>query len=282
MKRLAAVVTTCLLLVGGTIVASGSASAIIGGEYDGTRHPNVGMIMAFDESGLGIGHCSGTLVSPTVMVTAAHCFDPATWEPWNITEYRVSFRPTDNNDPEIDDYVREGTIAGTGNMDPRYLHPPAKARGANEASRYWGGDLGVLVLDQPASAEYPGIQPSPIIPKGGLEAFSKGTRNRFFTVVGYGRQRDGFLDFTRNFTTSPLKKLDPLVLYLNGNARDSRAGGGICTGDSGGPVLMEDTLVAVTSFINAQGICGVGMGDGKVRLDTDASRAFLSQYVTLP
>ena len=290
MKRLAALVTTLLLLAGGLVVGSGSASAIIGGEYDGSRHPNVGMIMAFDSTGQGIGHCSGTLVSPTVMVTAAHCFDPATWEPTVITEYRVTFRPTDTNDVEKDNYILENTIAGTGHIDPRWFAPPEKAR-ANSTSRFFGADLAVFVLERPASAEYPGILPSSIVAKGGLEPFAKGSRNRFFEIVGYGLQREVvppksggvFLDYSRNFTTAPLKKLDPLILYLNGNAQDSRSGGTTCSGDSGGPAFYGNTLVAVTSFGNRLGksdVCGAIAGE--VRLDTGAARAFLSQYVSLP
>src|SRR3989442_7401577 len=46
-----------------------SAQAIVYGHPDGTRHPFVGMVF---QNGADAG-CSGTLISPTVFVTAGHC-----------------------------------------------------------------------------------------------------------------------------------------------------------------------------------------------------------------
>ena len=48
-----------------------SASAITGGEPDGNRHPNVGLILFYDSTGRY--RCTATLISPTVLLTAAHC-----------------------------------------------------------------------------------------------------------------------------------------------------------------------------------------------------------------
>ena len=50
----------------------GTAGAVIGGHPDGMTHPYVGY-----ESN-GVFACSGTLLSPTVMLTAAHCFSDST------------------------------------------------------------------------------------------------------------------------------------------------------------------------------------------------------------
>ena len=47
------------------------AVAITGGEPDGERHPNVGLILFYD--GTGRFRCSATLISPTILITAAHC-----------------------------------------------------------------------------------------------------------------------------------------------------------------------------------------------------------------
>ena len=47
------------------------AAAITGGQPDGNRHPNVGLILFYDATGRF--RCSATLVSPTVLITAAHC-----------------------------------------------------------------------------------------------------------------------------------------------------------------------------------------------------------------
>src|SRR5215203_3666946 len=54
------------------LMASGVASAITYGKADGNRHPMVGALVGtFD--GQTYPYCSGTLISPTVFLTAAHC-----------------------------------------------------------------------------------------------------------------------------------------------------------------------------------------------------------------
>jgi len=45
----------------------GSAGAILGGQPDGSNHPSVGLLTNRNTT------CSGALISPTVMLTAAHC-----------------------------------------------------------------------------------------------------------------------------------------------------------------------------------------------------------------
>src|SRR4051794_4502600 len=53
-------------------VLPSSAGAIIGGQPDGNNHPYV----AYSDN--GVFSCSATLLSPTVMLTAAHCFSDST------------------------------------------------------------------------------------------------------------------------------------------------------------------------------------------------------------
>ena len=52
-----------------------TASAITYGTEDGNLHPYVGGIVEQDKSSVWYGtpYCSGSLASPTVFVTAAHC-----------------------------------------------------------------------------------------------------------------------------------------------------------------------------------------------------------------
>jgi len=77
------------------------AAAITNGRADGNRHPNVGGLVSPTQYSDGTWlYCSGTLISPTVFVTAAHCgedgervavtFDPAYQD--GDTVYRGTFQ----------------------------------------------------------------------------------------------------------------------------------------------------------------------------------------------
>ena len=68
MKKLLA----ALVAVGALVLATASpGGAIVGGEVDGENHPNVAII--YMQSAEGRFRCSATLISPTVLLTAAHC-----------------------------------------------------------------------------------------------------------------------------------------------------------------------------------------------------------------
>ena len=70
MRRLAAVL---LATVAALLMLVGNSGAITGGQLDWNGHPNVAMIVFYQPDGRF--RCSATLVSPTVLVTAAHCTD---------------------------------------------------------------------------------------------------------------------------------------------------------------------------------------------------------------
>ena len=53
------------------------ASAITDGSPDGDAHPYVGLMVAQDADGDPLWRCSGTLISPTLFLTAGHCTEGA-------------------------------------------------------------------------------------------------------------------------------------------------------------------------------------------------------------
>src|SRR4029453_2976123 len=77
-----------LTVLAAVLLPAAPAGAITNGAADGTAHPNVGGLVSPTQYSDGTWlYCSGTLISPTVFLTAAHCgeegervgvtFDPA-------------------------------------------------------------------------------------------------------------------------------------------------------------------------------------------------------------
>jgi Trypsin len=229
------------------------ASAITGGERDGAGHPNVGLILFYDAEGRF--RCSATLVSPTIVLTAAHC-TIGTLGKTGVTFKSVIAEQGPSPfplaaDPSAGYTAAElkamGMLSGTAYTHPNY----SKFTDV----RNWN-DVGVIVLDEPVA----GIAAASLPPRDFLGAYAQPTLNStLFTVVGYGtevRKPDSgpqkpqpmSYPLVRRVTTSPGQKLTSQLLQLNGVINDVRGGGGTCFGDSGGPVFLNGYLVADTSY----------------------------------
>ena len=143
------------------VITANPAAAIIGGQPDGNRHPNVG---ALDLRPIGFPiPCSGTLVSPTVYVTAGHCTNFL--ESRGITQARVTF------DPVVSDTARFYT--GALHTNPGFFTGSASDP----------GDIGVVVFPTPIQ----GITPAPLPPAGFLGQLGpQGLKDQTFIQVGYG------------------------------------------------------------------------------------------------
>ena len=277
-----------LTLLAGLIAAAAvvvvPAGAITGGQLDGNGHPNVGMIVFYQPDGRF--RCSATLVSSTVLVTAAHCTDGVRGKVI-ATFDTVAPTPT----PRAADDTGDGTSA------VGYTAPVAGwLTGTPHAHPLWGTgfrlnelhDVGVVVLDAP----YTGAAPAALPPRNYLDGLAQGNgglNKQTFELVGYGvffdkptegpRKPTSISDRTRRYTTAVGQNISSQVLKLAENENDSRAGGGSCFGDSGGPVFHTRLLVADTSYGPSQFCRSYG---GYYRLDTDDARGFLDDYVTVP
>src|SRR5215211_3536802 len=131
----------------------GTASAVTYGEADGNRHPNVGALLAPQAYSDGTwASCSGTLISSTVFLTAAHC-------DWGLSRMAVTF-------DSVYDAKTGKAYWGTWHADPRF-------RGA-QGDPY---DIAVVVLDKPVK----GIAPARL-PRAGSLANLPSTQG--FTSVG--------------------------------------------------------------------------------------------------
>jgi hypothetical protein len=231
------------------------ASAITrGGALDGDGHPYVGLMVAQDAAGNPLWRCSGTLLSPTLYLTAGHCTEsPAAHvEIWFDTDVESGI--------PANGYPFAGDVGGTPYTHPQY-----------SPAAFFLFDLGVVVLDEPVVMAQYGALPT----LNQLDALKPGKRSTF-TAVGYGLQ-ESFPDPAAFLENNARIRMvaTPHLLQINvpGFTGDSSlllsnnsATGGTCFGDSGGPNFLgsSNVVAAVTSFgINST--CG-GTG-GVYRVD---------------
>ena len=267
----AGIVGVLLVVLG--VTSAQPAAAIVGGERDEV-HTNVGLVRFTTESGRF--RCSGTLISPTVVLTAGHCTGDTGDSP--ATDVYVSFNTDLPLDPLAAGITPAERAARAANYITGTAHPDPLWDGALSISKQH--DQGVVVLDAPAASKWPGITPAPLLPVGTLDGNQGALKNRTFTLVGYGvdigAKKSQIVVAERRFTTSFLKNVQDEVVTFQISNRDSKAGGGSCFGDSGGPVFLGQYVAGDSSFVNSL-TCNATAG--YQRVDTAYSRAFLEQFI---
>ena len=237
-----------------------TVGAITYGRPDGDAHPNVGLLVA------RIGNsfyalCSGTLVSPTVFLTAGHCTDAI--RQFNASTY-VSFSTASPF----------SIVPGTSHTHPDYgMSFPNTA------------DVGVVVLDTPIAD----ITPARIPNEGFLDGLStqRGLNDVYFTHVGYGTQSvrpRPLAEVVRYQGVSSLINLRNALtagFNLQTTANPGKGRSGICFGDSGGPAFYEDTdiVAGIHSFVLNTNCKGVGVS---YRADSPTTLEFLAGFGVFP
>jgi len=245
-------ITAAVLVAALTAVSS--ASAITNGTADGNAHPNVGGLVADTQYSDGTWiYCSGTLISPTVFLTAAHCAD-------DRQRVRVTFDTAYQDGDKV--------YSGTFHADPAYTQSQSDAH-----------DIAVVVLDKAVK----GITPAQLPTANSLANLSGSQK---FTSVGYGayevtNQPGGhqyLYNDVRMVATGTLNTTTQSWLKISMNP--SHGDGGTCYGDSGGPNFLGTTNVIAAITITGDAVCR--STNVTYRLDTESARSFLSQYVALP
>lgn len=237
--------TVLLVCVAGTLFAAAPAQTVIGGTPD-VAHPYVGLV----ESSLGL--CSGSLVTSTKFVTAAHCFAGD----GEVVAVRFGQQ------------VARATpfVLGVASVHPGF----APSNGVTGMATH---DLAVVHLSTPVPMPRYAALPA----AGAADALG---RRAPVTIVGYGvftfvrgvGPPIPFSNFTRRvgetIANNDNRSTSDTHLWLAPAANDT------CFGDSGGPALVPDTdvILAVTSF----GTSSMCKGGYSYRLDTAPALAFLA------
>jgi len=255
--------------VAAVLVPAAPAGAIVGGTVD-TVHTNAGVVRFTTVDGRF--RCTGTLISPKVVLTAGHCTEgPA-------TKVYVSFDNALIPDPEAPGISAAEKAARAAHYITGTAHPdPAWDGKLNFAKQH---DQGVVVLDAPATSKWPAITPAPLLPVGTLDANQGALKNATFTLVGYGvdigTKKAQIVIRERQSTTSYLKNVQREVVVFQINDQDSKAGGGSCFGDSGGAVFVNGYVLGDASYVNSFSCNATGSYQ---RTDTAYSRNFLDSFL---
>jgi hypothetical protein len=251
MKKLVAAVAAAVAAIGIT----GVAVAITNGGPDGNGHPEVGALLAPHAFSDGTWEeCSGTLISPTVFLTAAHCDE-------GLSRVTVTF---------ASQYVagKSTTYTGTWHADPNYNQAQSDPQ-----------DVAVVVLDKAVK----GIAPARLPEAGSLDSLQVGDK---IVSVGYGAQSVTMGAGGANFHYADIRYVAVgsvsamNAAWIRASMNPSTGDGGTCYGDSGGPNFLGDTNIVAGTTITGDFVCRATNVD--YRMDTESARSFLGQYVTLP
>lgn len=249
-----------LVLLAVTVPA---AHAITNGEPDGTAHPYVGLVGFYDGDGAYVQRCSGTLIAPTVLLTAAHCaFDD---NGVRLDEARVWF------DPALGAGVVSGKVGGTAGQP--VPHPDFDGYASFPESN----DVAVVLLGDAVTDVGYGALPA----VGVLDGAKKKDAGSF-TLVGYGFEQVKPVEVTGDRTRLRASAVlggpnGSKTAGFNLRTKPGKDGGGFCFGDSGGPALLDDTNVVVAvSSLSQQSCKAYALS---YRVDTAAVQSWVAQYL---
>jgi hypothetical protein len=232
------------------------------------RFPNVGVLQIHDGDEW-FDFCSGTLVAPDVLLTAAHCTDflqEVGDHGFGPADLRISFDAAPGAS-SVYHYVDHIVV------NPAWFTAgPCFGNSKHACLSPGHEDIALVWLQE----DVDGITPAPVADRGYLDSLD--LKSLTFTVVGYGVDR---------FITGSLLANHPIVLvdgmrsYRNVTAitkqdafpdRYLRITKSVCFGDSVGPLFYNGTIVALNTWTFSTRCDGPNL---EYRVDSAPAEAFL-------
>ncbi len=232
------------LVVAALLAAGAPVMAVTNGQPDGNRHPYVGVMIQFIPNTNFVSVCSGSALSPTRFLTAAHCADPT------LPVY-VSYK----SGPPFS--LSADFTQGVFYPDPDWCIGCGPGLPGFDSH-----DVAVVALNSPRDPGAFALLPAPYL----VDTLAMRTG---VDIVGYGVQ--GFIRgggppeqiflFTRYFAPSVLIQSNNVQSdeFIKLTANPAHGKGGTCFGDSGGPDILSGsrTILAVNSYVTNGNCAGV-------------------------
>jgi hypothetical protein len=280
MKKLVAAVALAAVAV--------PAGAITWGSPDGEDHPNV-VALLFVQNGVGFFSCSGTLLTPYVVLTAGHCTEGG-GEVNSVTYVRntpdidAAIASELPGYPSVTDWLNATWAAGQAVPHPEYDDY------ADFPNTF---DIGLVLLETPIYVAEYGALPT----EGQFDYLRKSRGaigSRQARIVGYGLQGripafagDDFVRYAATSSVTGLAVGDTIGeqnFKFSNNPGKGGGPGGTCSGDSGGPAFFIDpqtkTETNVVMAVNSYGIAPQCNGnDYQFRTDIETAQDFVRPYL---
>jgi secreted trypsin-like serine protease len=236
-----------LLGCGGGENVGNDRGAIIGGTAT-SGDPAVVLLVSYPTDHSVLATCTATLIAPDVLLTAAHCIDPAT-HPGHT--YGVFAGPDASAYPDVDSLIPELEAVSQVHPHPSYDPDPP-----------FDADIGIALL-----ADELDVTPLPIA-REPLDASIVGSAAR---IVGYGQTTSGIYNVKKHEADTTVAGLFEETIQVGDETRHG------CIGDSGGPALVVidgvETVVGADSYTDT-----VGCIDPAYYRRTDSYLAFIEGF----
>jgi hypothetical protein len=216
-----------LTLAAALVAPLASARALVGAEPDSRFADRVAMVLI--RGGDKAGFCTGLVLSPRVLLTAAHCLRP-------LRDMAVHYRD-----------AADGAVIIP--VDAAIAHPLYRADAIK--ARALSIDLALIRTVRPLSSRFAGAA----IADGGPPPIGASA-----IVSGYGAAREGDWSSGGELRSVTLAVREPASTVLIWAADPTGRAAGACSGDSGAPIWSADGSTAIAIVAWAQAAHGRGCG----------------------